>query len=189
MKYLFFIGLMLVFHPSGAQQEHKFQWSSTVKAGLMHGETTDNFHLEAMTGVKYATWQLTAGAGIDCYYWRSVPLFINLSKDLMNRKRTPFISCGFGTNLPWIKNLEDYEWEEFEYHKGFYGIVEAGYRMPVNNKTSLSLSLGYSQKNLHADKIYYGIRSPGPPVDKFETSREYYSYRFNRLLLSAGLTF
>jgi len=189
MKNLFFIILVLLCHPSGAQQEKKFRWSSTIKAGLMYGETTDNFHAEAMTGVKYETWQLTAGAGVDCYYWRSVPLFINLSKDLMKRQRTPFISCAAGTNLPWIKNQDDIIWEEYKYHKGFYGMIEAGYRMPVNIKTSLSLSIGYSQKNLHADKIYYGIWNPVPPHDKVETSREYYSYRFNRLSFSAALTF
>jgi hypothetical protein len=189
MRHYLLAGLLFLFQTAVAQQKNKFQWTSTVKAGVMFGASTDNFHMQAMTGLKYTTWQLTAGGGVDCYYWRTVPIFISLSKDLLKKRNTPFVSSQFGINFPWIKNLEEDDWSDYRYHKGFYGNLDAGYRIAINSNASMTLSIGYSQKKLSAEKIYYSLLEPRPPFNKVETFRENYSYSFNRLSFSVGLSF
>jgi hypothetical protein len=143
-----------------------------------------------MSGVIYKTWQAGLGAGVDCYYWRSVPVFANLTKNFSARQQTPFVSLELGANFPWIKDDEkEVQWQEFIYHRGFYGKAEIGYRLPVNAKTSFHISMGYSKKVLRADKIYYAYTDPMIPNTKFESFREHYSFFFNRISFSAGLTF
>ena len=78
---------------SAAQKKAIF--SSQNYVGLLEGEQKSKLQLQTMNGIKYRTWFIGLGTGIDWYYLRSIPIFLSLNRDFLQKKNRNFFMYVF----------------------------------------------------------------------------------------------
>jgi hypothetical protein len=181
------IFFVFCFFGGSAQKKSGIKFSSINQFGVLKGSSDQELQLQTINGIKHKTWFAGLGAGLDYYYLKSVPLFLDFRKNIFNKKESPFLYADLGTNLPWVKNEED-DWQKHEYSAGWFYEAGIGYAVPVKGRLSFNLSAGYSQKNLYetrsySDVIIWDFPPYGGP------GKQYYDYSFRRLALKAALQF
>ena len=87
----------------------KLKFTSMNSVGLMMGQSNPQLTVQTVNGVQYKQWFLGAGAGLDYYFNRTMPLFIELRKTIIPRKHLYLYADG-GINLPLIKEREEEMW-------------------------------------------------------------------------------
>ena len=184
---LFFISF-LVCCAGMAQKSTKF--SAALKAGLLNGEADKaGTELQLVSGLFYKTWFSGIGAGIDYYSgFKSIPLFMEVKKDLKQKKNTPFLSADVGYNWPLIN--KDYKLNnglKYKFHGGLYYEVSAGYKFVLSNSLSMAFSAGYSYKNFtEKDTAYYGVGPFGQPL---APRVDLYDYKYRRISVKMAFWF
>lgn len=185
--FLFIINLSLC---SVLFAQKKVEFSSALKAGLLNGEADKaGTEMQLVGGVACKTWFAGIGSGVDYYSgFKSVPVFIEVRKDLKSEKNTPFVNADIGYNWPLIN--KDYKLNyglAYKFQGGLYYELSAGYKFVLSRTLSMALSAGYSYKNFkETDSAYYGVGlfdQPLPPrVDM-------YDYKFRRISVKVAFWF
>ena len=103
-----------------SQENKTLRFGSIIHAGYHQGSSGAYLGLQAINGVHFRSWYAGVGTGIDYYYLRSVPVFIDVRKALGKKSATPYTYFDLGI----------------------------GYRTPVLNKLFLTMSAGFSEKRL-----------------------------------------
>lgn len=186
---VFFIAICLLLELSGyGQQKMRPKFTSLNQAGVARGGTDDGLQVQTINGLYYKTFSAGLGIGLDYYWERTIPLFIDLRKNIFNKKQTPFVYADFGTNLPWIKTKTESWWYTSKYDDGIYFDIGIGYKVPVNKKLFVNMSFGYTQKNIEETR-----KSKTPNIDFTPYwsgyNADYYKYTLRRFSLKAGLGF
>ena len=158
------------------------QWKfySVNSFGTMAGDNGSALTVQSINGLRYKTFSAGIGIGIDNYLTRTIPLFLDIRKDLLNRPQTPFVYIDGGTHFPWTGTQKT--WATIETHPGFYYDLGIGYRFPLE-QNSLMLSIGYSMKSYTEDVTTPTFCSSCPPHE------EHFQYNFRRISLKAGVRF
>ena len=169
-----------------AQKAIKPVFTSINQVGIGWGGTGDALQLQTINGVSYKTYSAGIGIGLDYYWERTVPLFIDLRKDIFSKKQTPFVYADLGISMPWVKTDKENTWSKSDYDNGSYVDVGIGYKIPVNKKLFANLSFGYSQKKLHEKRVNEVVIFHFPYGGN---KTEDYDYTFRRFSLKAGLSF
>jgi hypothetical protein len=154
------------------------RFTSILQAGLLDGDANTSFQMQTINGIRYKSWTTGIGVGLDYYRVRSIPLFIDLRKNILARKETPFLYGDIGMHFSWVKNSPDYGWSKATYNNGLFYEFGGGYRFSIQKERGIVLS----QKNYG-----YGacpIIGPCP-----EVIFERYDYIFRRLSIKAGFIF
>ena len=173
-----------------ALAQRKVEFSSAFKAGLLNGEADKaGAELQVVSGVVYKTWFAGIGAGIDYYSgFKSIPFFIEVKKDLQQKKNTPFLNVDFGYNWPLING--DYKLNQglkYKFQGALYYELSAGYKFVLSKSLSMALSAGYSYKNFkEKDTAYYGI---GPLDQPLPPRVDLYNYKFRRISIKVAFWF
>ena len=167
-------------------QHKSIRFSSLLQFGVVKGASDETFQLQAINGVQYKSWFAGVGIGIDDYYHKSVPLFVDIRKHLFSGNQTPFLYADFGANLPWKKEEAD-SWQISRYQKGIFYEAGVGYSMPVKGRVSVCFSAGYAQKSFHETRTANGVIWDFPPYGRDAT--ETFDYTFRRLSFKMGLRF
>ena len=187
MKILFITILTFFFTDLQAQEEKenkgKVKFQSDLQLGVLLGQGGHNFQIQSVNGIRINTFSLGLGAGIDFYGSRSVPVFLDIKKDLFDKRETPFFYLSGGRHFPWKVEKGD-EFEKYEPEPGWYYDAGIGYIIPLN-KQSLIFSAGYSFKS-YDEKVSYTTwclwgDCPG--------MNENFSYQLRRISLRAGIRF
>lgn len=184
---LSFISLSIC-RPVTAQKKAEF--SSAFKAGLLNGEADKaGAELQMISGIAYNTWFSGIGSSIDYYSgFKSIPVFIEVKKDLRQKKNTPFVSADLGYN--WALVNKDYKLNyglKYRFQGGLYYEVNAGYKFVLNNSLSIALSAGYSCKNFkEKDTSDYGV---GPLDQPLPPRIDLYDYKFRRMSIQVTFWF
>ncbi len=71
--------------------EKGVHFRSVNQVGILAGSSDANLQLQSINGIKYKTGFVGLGVGLDYYYARSIPVFLDLRKDIFNKPITPFI--------------------------------------------------------------------------------------------------
>src|SRR5690348_17254089 len=100
-----------------AQSKVKFETNNQI--GLLSGSSGNALQLQTINGISYKTVSLGIGIGIDNYYFKTIPLFVDVRKNIFEKKQTPFLYVDAGTNFP-EKKQETTAWELTTYHPGLY---------------------------------------------------------------------
>jgi hypothetical protein len=129
--------------------------------GLSAGEWGNYGLLQTVHGVYNGPWFIGAGAGLDNYRFRSVPLFLSVTRDLPVGPRAAgikrgglFVDLDGGTNLPWYKRtIEPYDgFTSSKFHAGAWWSAGVGYKWKLSaaagSRKALLLSVNYSEKRL-----------------------------------------
>ena len=195
MKYKFTglaIGLLLIAgHVYG--QSQKIRFASLTQLGLMAGDNDEVPSFQTVNGIRYKTYYAGAGAGLDYYFVKTVPVFFELRKDLFNKKETPYVYAAYGRSLPIAQeNSPAFGWGgplvlRRDYKAGSYLDLGIGYRVFSRTGLAASFSIGYSKKTLDEEQ-YYGRRIPGGPIVS-EGNSVFYEYTLRRVSIRFGLGF
>ncbi len=78
---------------------NKIRFHSINQFGIIAGASDANLQLQTINGIEKATWFVGIGTGIDYYYSRSIPLFLDIRKNVFSTQKTPFIMLTVGTIL------------------------------------------------------------------------------------------
>ncbi len=189
MKKIFLILLLflIVRNESQAQQnknKKKF-FSSQISTGIVEGEQGTSFHIETINGIRYKTWFGGIGAGLDYYYFRSIPLYLSAIKYLSSRNHSFFIQGDAGTNFAWVNRMNVWNEVSHDFKPGMYWNGTLGFVTGLDRKNSFSFGLGYSHKNLKEIREMAVMCFSPPCQNSFET----YKYNLKRLTLKLGWQF
>jgi len=162
-----------------------FPFSSVNQAGLIVGDEKIDWHVQTINGVQHKSWFAGLGVGIDNYYTRSVPVFVDVRKMVRPGKWPLFVYADGGVNMPWIKKADKEElWYDSKMKAGLYYDLGAGFEFPIK-KSAFLISGGYSTKKLEEERTYaYIWGPPGMPENK-----DFLHYKFSRVVLKAGFRF
>jgi hypothetical protein len=167
-------------------QNGRYNFQTTIQGGMLEGEGGGAFQLQTINGFQHKTWFAGIGAGLDYYHVRSIPVFLNVRKALLNNEKTPFLYLNGGYHFPWLKE-GDKLWHITETSGGFYYDAGIGYQLPVMKKSSLFFTAGFSQKNYSqkgTDGVWIAIWPwPGPQQTRL------YEYNLRRLSIQSGIRF
>ncbi len=176
-----------------AQKKTSFkmpEFSSALRVGLLNGQADKaGAEVQLVGGINCKTWFTGIGAGIDYYSgFKSIPLFLDIRKELREKKNTPFVNADVGYNVPLKnKNHKNNEWVHYKFEGGLYYELSAGYKFVLAKSLGLSLSAGYSYKNFREkDTAYSGV---GPADEPFPPSVNTYDYKFRRISIKVGFWF
>jgi hypothetical protein len=160
-------------------------FQSLLQAGFLEGASGPSWNLQTINGVYYKSWYAGVGVGIDYYNMRTVPLFIDLRKELFQKARTPFIYADGGIQFEWFRKKEKFTWGSGDFRRGRYYDVGAGYKFGFGKRDAILVSAGYSLKSLRQERDVI-LQCIQPPCD---ASKEYYNYKFTRLTFKVGWQF
>src|SRR5687768_15390308 len=112
MKGIFILTLLFIFCTgiATAQKNEKkgcsCSFQSLLNIGLLEGQESSEFQIQTINGIQYKGWFAGIGAGVDYYRFRSIPLFLDIRKNILNKNFTPFIYADAGIHFPWKKDNE-----------------------------------------------------------------------------------
>jgi len=170
---------------AGSKNKVPFHRVSVVQVGTIHGEQGMEMQLQLINGISYRSWQLGLGGGLDYYYVRSVPVFLDVRKLIKDDDgNLIFIYGQGGFNYPWVKKVASLQPQD-HFEKGLFYDAGIGYQFRAKKRSGFLLSAGYSQKWLTASNTVVNPCLIGPcPLFKNE-----YDYTLKRWSFKAGYRF
>jgi hypothetical protein len=186
MKKTCIITIVILLLNSSVKAQKKFKFSSQNYIGILEGEASTSFQLQTINGLRYKTWFAGVGAGLDYYYYRSIPVFVSFSKFLSSPKTPLYFNADIGINFPWSKTGVNYIQYPGAYSSSLYWEGGFGYKFKLKKRNEgILLNLGYSYKHLINEREF-SVWCLTPPCPVF---KERYDYRLRRLSLKAGWMF
>lgn len=193
MKYMIHLtaAMLLLCMNGWAQPKDRPHFRSLVSVGLLEGGSDENLQLQAINGFQFRGYSLGIGLGLDHYYVKTVPLFLDLRKNLWQKAQTPFVYAESGISFPWKRNTTETGGNS-TYGNGFLYDAGAGYSLRVKGKLLFNLSAGYSTKYLKETRetINWILRDfPPYNSDQFTKDTTYYRYTLRRFSFRIGFSF
>jgi len=164
---------------TGAQG--KFRFRSISQVGLLVGQSRPAFQLQTINGLAYKGCTVGVGVGMDNYYFKTIPVFMDVRKNFLAKKNSPFVYADLGWSIPQDREVIVNSWQKSDYASGLYYDLGVGYASSLWKAVGLTVSIGYSKKELKEERTY-------GPFDPAEPAREFYDYSFKRLSLKLGFS-
>ena len=184
MRY-FFVSLIVMI-AGAAHAQTKPRVTAGLEAAITKGNSDNSQAFFLTSGIAYKSWTTGAGAGVDGYVFRSLPLFIDVKKSFGHRRLQPFVNASAGININETKDEQKFLYSSYlnvNYRNGFYVRTIAGVSLPVYKRLRVFIDGGYSYKTTSVDYTSFSY-SPDPAET---TSTDI--YRFHRWSLSIGFWF
>ena len=177
------LGQCLLSYAQHTTSSNKLRFRSTHQVGFQSGEAGTELQLQTINGIQYKTFSTGIGVGLDYYKERSVPLFLNVQKNLLQKPRTPFIYADGGYHFAWPKEKPE-EWMRTDVEGGLYYDLGIGYRFPAFKTGAVHISLGYSVKEV-SEKVKRNIWISSLPMPE---DFQRFDYTLRRYSFKMGLT-
>ena len=187
MQKIYIAALAVLCCSRAVAQKGKLKFKTINQVGLLAGASANSLQLHSVNGVSYKTFSAGIGLGFDNYYFRTIPVFLDVRKYIFKEKHTPFVYAGLGLNFPEKKENIKSQWQQSKYKGGFYCDLGIGYQVPLKGKLALNMSFGYSRKNIGETRAYRIFISP--PYNEENLRKDYYDYTFRRVTVKLGLSF
>jgi hypothetical protein len=192
---ILFVMLTMIVSIASAQQKisgSQWQFHSINNLGLLEGETGSAFQLQTINGTQYKSWFAGIGLGLDFYRLRTIPLFFDIRKEFGKSSNKLFVYSDAGINFSWVTDQQKTSYvQNDKFNNSFYGDWGLGYKVMVNRKNNLLLSLGYSFKKTVEtyDQVYYPTGIFYPPGSQADDQTQKINYSLNRLTIKIGWEF
>jgi len=160
-------------------------FQSLFQGGLLEGAAGPSWNIQTINGLHYKSWFAGIGIGLDYYNMRTIPLFLDVRKEIFRKNRTPYLYADDGIHINWLKSKEKPRWGLSNYNRGFYYDVGAGYKLGFGKRDALLVGAGFTMKTLREERIVIP-QCIQPPCDP---TKDYYNYTFSRLSLKVGWQF
>jgi len=183
---LFFCGALFAQEkPKDSKKDCGCSFSSVNNVGMLEGSAGSAFHVQTINGMRFNKWFAGVGLGIDKYKFRTVPLFLDVRRDLLNKINTPFLYADIGASFPWVTDKEENVWgRESDYKTGLYYDAGVGYKLIIGRGRGLLFSGGFSMKHVR-EIASFATPCFNPPCGFTEGER--YDFKLKRFSLKAGL--
>src|SRR5882757_8092861 len=122
-KCLLVILLGSLFSLNGFTQSSPWKFRSTEYVGWLNGQDGNYGLVQTVNGLYKRSWFLGIGTGLDYYRFRSVPLFLSVTKELMPKKNGLFLNLDGGFNFRSYRRPPDWYSAGFstsKFHRGPY---------------------------------------------------------------------
>jgi hypothetical protein len=167
--------------------EKGVHFRSVNQVGILAGSSDANLQLQSINGIKYKTGFVGLGVGLDYYYARSIPVFIDLRKDIFTKPITPFIYVDGGYHFPWSSEKDEKVafWGDEKTKGGLYYDIGIGYELSLMKNKNLLFSAGYSHKSFSEnikESIVCLALGCTPNIG-------HYGYQLRRIALKVGFSF
>ncbi len=162
----------------------KYVFHSINQIGIVEGAAATKPLLQTVNGIQLERWFAGIGTGIDYYAYRTIPLFLDVRRNLSNKRMTPFAYADVGMNFPWTPGRVKDEWFSSKFKNGYYYDLGIGYTIGTKNSGGFLISLGYSEKQyseIRENPSIYSFPSP--------TNRTKFNYQLRRISIKAGWKF
>jgi hypothetical protein len=172
----------------------KGKWHISAAATLLNGNTRTG---SAVTGnIRYQwkdRWTLGLGSGIDHYYFRSVPVFVDIQRYAGKQHKGLFFYGSSGLNIPWPTEdqrmyRQGWGWgsmaQPSQFSGGFWTDLGLGYGFKGKKGHGMFVRAGHSLKTMeqsYTEQVWNGTSSV--------TALREISYLFGRISIQAGFTF
>jgi len=170
------------------------KFSSMLQLGILEGQSDKSYgQLQLVNGIQSHAWFYGLGLGIDYYASkRSVPLFIDIRRDLKKGKRSPIVYADGGYNFSWLRDKDKINFWGGDYKQegGMYYEAGLGYKFILKNKMSIGVSGGYSFKQQkETGTRFVFIDFPPFPQPSTNTQADVYDYKFRRICFKLNCSF
>lgn len=165
-------------------QDQKIKFSSVNQAGLLVGGRGEAFMIQTINGIKKDKWFAGAGTGLDFYGERTIPLFLDLRRDLSNRKNTPFAYVDAGINFLWLTSFQRQQKQFSTSSPALFYDAGIGWKLSGKNNRGFIFSAGYSFKQVKEKVKPSWWTSPTPQLET--ENYEHHNYLFRRVVIKAG---
>jgi hypothetical protein len=169
---------------AGIAQKPSVKYDASFSAGLLIGDKDNSFQLQAVNGMRYKTWAVGLGIGLDDYGTRSVPLFLQVKKAVQTKPEALFVYADAGYNMPYLKEADKTFTEKAK--GGFYGEGGIGYELPVLKKQGVFFGLGWRVKTFTLKVNTMPFLSVWPTP---EIAFRNYDYTLSSLVFKTGFRF
>lgn len=185
MKKIFLVFITFFLLLIGNAQD-KWRFHSQNFVGLLEGKSGTAYQLQTINGFQKKSWFAGAGLGLDDYFFRSVPLFVHVSK-YMPFQNGLFVSAGGGLNFPWVeKELIPRDAVSVKYPVSNFWETSLGYKIKLSSLgNGILFSAGYSFK--HVKETFEKANPCLIPPCPYQNER--YDYRLKRLSFKLGYVF
>ncbi len=179
--------LLFIVSPLKSQEmktvAQKIKFSSVNQVGVVSGSSGESWLMQTINGIKKDKWSTGIGVGIDFYVERGIPLFLDIRRDLLNKKNTPFIYADGGTYFQWLNFIQKERRMAIKRYPGLYYDLGGGWKLTGKNNRSFIVSAGYTLKQAK-EKSTSNIWMPMP----VNTPRDpdFYKYKYQRIVLKLG---
>jgi hypothetical protein len=156
-------------------------FQSMLNIGLLEGQENSDFLIQTINGIQYKGWFAGIGAGIDYYRFRSIPLFLDIRKNILNKNLSPFVYADAGIHFPWAKDNESF-YGGSKMSNGLYYDAGIGMNFSIRKNQGFTFSAGYSYK-FAKETASWPIYCVMGPCPEYKQTR---SYDLNRLSMKLG---
>ncbi len=171
---------------AGAQEEkvQKIRFQSSLRAGVLEGDAGSAFQMNMVNGFRFKTFSAGIGAGLDYYAIRSIPVFLELRKDIFSSGKTPFLYASGGRHFEWAEPMEENQWTKSTFEDGWFYDLGIGYSIPIKSH-SIFFTAGYSYKD-YKEKVENYVMCIWGDCPVFN---ETFSYKLRRISIRTGFRF
>lgn len=176
--------LLLLIACRGYTQEKSMRhvsFRSIFQEGIVTGESGTDLQLQLVNGINYKNFYAGMGIGLDYYYERSVPVFLDLRGKIFNKPSSPFVYADGGYSCLWEKTKDA---NQSASSGGLFYEFGIGYEVHIYKKLKLLFSSGYSYKSLSKTINLMPWTIPPPKEAIYK-----YDYSLRRISVKAGLSF
>ena len=165
-------------------QNKKIKFSSINQVGLLSGSSGEAFMLQTINGLKKDKWFAGAGTGLDFYRERTIPLFLAIRRDLINRINTPFVYADAGINFSWLNSFQKQQKQFPISSPGLFYDLGIGWKLSGKNHRGYVFSAGYSFKEVTEKVKSLWWLAPAPQLES--ENYESHNYLYRRIVIKAG---
>ena len=170
------------------KKKNRYNFHSINSLVLVNGSNSVSAALQSVAGVSRSHWFAGAGAGLDYYLYRTIPVFVDFRYEWGNSRNKFFAYVDGGINFSWVQEdffVDPNVWNgnrTNSFQNGLYTDTGFGYVVATKNGDALILSLGHSYKKLKEKITYRGWWN-----EEWQTDVNVYG--LNRIMIKAGWRF
>ena len=176
--------VLVLFIVKATGQNKQIKFSSINQVGLLSGSSGEAFMLQTINGLKKDKWFAGAGTGLDFYRERTIPLFLAVRRDLINRINTPFVYADAGINFSWLNSFQKQQKQFPISSPGLIYDLGIGWKLSGKNNRGYVFSAGYSFKQVKEKVKYSWWPATTPRLESENYERHNYLYR--RIVIKVG---
>ncbi|HVS98683.1 MAG TPA: hypothetical protein VHE54_19455 [Puia sp.] len=183
-----------VLFASAARGQTRWKYRSDNTVGVVAGELGNFGQVQTVNGVYKGPWFFGLGTGLDYYRFRTVPLYLSVTRDLFgaSEKSGFFVDLGGGITLPWFSGypLPDGIVSR-SFSAGFWGNGGLGYRHALSDhsKTAFLFTISYGIKRVTERQTSQPVCFACMPPEPQTTQSNDYTYLNRVLLFGIGFQF
>ena len=183
-RILLMIPFLVLFMVKATGQNKKIKFSSINQVGLLSGSSGEAFMLQTINGLKKDKWFAGAGTGLDFYRERTIPLFLAIRRDLINRINTPFVYADAGINFSWLNSFQKQQKQFPISSPGLIYDLGIGWKLSGKNNRAYIFSAGYSFKQVKEKVKSLWWSAPAPQLES--ENYESHNYLYRRIVIKVG---